>query len=88
MRPEVRHAQHAAGSWPHAVDIVREIRISEDLAQLESRRVVAIRIYQNNDPVISVSVADARALLMALGEAIDQAEQGPLGDLVVTEEQS
>jgi hypothetical protein len=81
MRPEVRHAQSTSGSWPHAIDIVREIRISEDLARLESRRVIAIRIYTNNDPVVSLSVADARTLLVALGKAIDQAEQGPLGDL-------
>jgi hypothetical protein len=81
MRPEVRHEEHAAGTWPNAVGVVREVRLSEDLARMESRRVSEIKVYDGNAVALSLSVVKAKELRDSLDAAIEQAVRGPLGDL-------
>lgn len=81
MRPEVVHEEHAAGSWPQPVGVVRSVRLTEDLQRIESRRVESIKVYDGNNVALSLSVLQATNLHEALGAAIEQAQQGPLGDL-------
>lgn len=80
MRPEVEHEVQVSGEWPNKVSILRNVRLSEDLSELRSRRVRAIRVYHNNDAVLALSVDAAMTLAAALSAAVADAQSGPLGD--------
>lgn len=80
MRPEIEHEVQAAGQWPNVVGILRNVRLSDDLSQIKSRRVRAIKVYHNNDVALSLSVDSARDLATSLLAAVEAATSGPLGD--------
>lgn len=80
MRPEVEHEVTVAGEWPNKVSVLRNVRLSEDLTELKSRRVRAIKVYNNNDVVLALTVDAAMTLASALSVAVGEAQSGPLGD--------
>jgi hypothetical protein len=55
------------GSWPNQIGVVREARLSGDLAEIKSRRITGIRVYRGNDVVHTMDKAGALSIYHGLG---------------------
>lgn len=75
-----------SGGWPNNIGIVREACLSNDLAEIRTRRVTSIKVYDKDSVVLNLTVNDAAGLAERLAIALTEAASGPLGDLVSDEQ--
>lgn len=79
---QVAHTQMLLSRWDGGghvqVGVTRDATLTEDLTQLESRRVRSIRLIIGNDD-LNLTVGQARLVSEGLLLALDSAWQEPLG---------